>query len=409
MSGATRITACRACGARLGAVFCDLGTMAVANSYVPPDRADAPEPVFPLRAMVCEGCRLVQLDTIVDAVGIFTDYAYFSSASSSWLDHAARFCGAMTQRLSLGAGSFVVEVASNDGYLLRNFVAAGIPCLGVEPAANVAAIANEAGVPTEVFFFGADSARDLVARRGHADLVVANNVLAHVPDVNDFVAGMAVMVGPRGMVSIEAPHLVTLVDGVQFDTIYHEHYAYWSLLSMEALLARHGLAVVDVERLPTHGGSLRVMARQAPAGASAAVVALRAEEAARGLHTDAFYQGFEARVRGVLDGLRAWLAEGEGRRIGAYGAAAKGNTLLNAAGVKAPAILAVADRSTAKQGRLLPGSHVPVVTPEALLAMGLDDILVLPWNIAPEIAASLRRGGFAGRLVTAVPRITDLP
>ncbi len=409
MSGATRITACRACGARLGAVFCDLGTMAVANSYVPPDGAGAPEPVFPLRAMVCEGCRLVQLDTIVDAVGIFSDYAYFSSASSSWLDHAARFCAGMTERLGLGAGSFVVEVASNDGYLLRNFVAAGIPCLGVEPAANVAAMANEAGVPTEVFFFGAESARDLVARRGHADLVVANNVLAHVPDVNDFVAGLAVMVGPRGMVSIEAPHLVTLVDGVQFDTIYHEHYAYWSLLSMEALLARHGLAVVDVERLPTHGGSLRVMARQAPAEASAAVVALRAEEAARGLHSDAFYQGFEARVRQVLDGLRAWLAAGEGRRIGAYGAAAKGNTLLNAAGVKAPAILAVADRSTAKQGRLLPGSHIPVVTPDALLAMGLDDILVLPWNIAPEIAASLRRGGFAGRLVTAVPRITELP
>ncbi|NGM19023.1 class I SAM-dependent methyltransferase [Roseomonas stagni] len=405
------MTACRACGARLGAVFCDLGTMAVANSYVPPDRADAPEPVFPLRAMVCEGCRLVQLDTIVDAVGIFTDYAYFSSASSSWLDHAARFCAGMTERLTLGPDSFVVEVASNDGYLLRNFVAAGIPCLGVEPAANVAAIANEAGVPTEVFFFGAESARDLVARRGLADLVVANNVLAHVPDVNDFVAGMAIAVGDRGLVSIECPHLVNLVDGVQFDTIYHEHYAYWSLLSMEALLARHGLAVVDVERLPTHGGSLRVMARQAPAAASDAVLAVRAEEKARGLDGDAFYQGFEARVQEVLAGLRHWLATAtaEGRRIGAYGAAAKGNTLLNAAGVKAPAILAVADRSTAKQGRLLPGSHIPVVTPEALLAMGLDDILVLPWNIAGEIAGSLRRGGFGGRLVTAVPRITELP
>lgn len=410
-SNATRITACRACGARLGAVFCDLGTMAVANSYVPPDRAEVPEPVFPLRAMVCEGCRLVQLDTIVDAVGIFTDYAYFSSASSSWLDHAARFCAGMTERLTLGPDSFVVEVASNDGYLLRNFVAAGIPCLGVEPAANVAAIANEAGVPTEIFFFGAESARDLVARRGLADLVVANNVLAHVPDVNDFVAGMAIAVGDRGLVSIECPHLVNLVDGVQFDTIYHEHYAYWSLLSMEALLARHGLAVVEVERLPTHGGSLRVMARRAPAEASDAVLAVRAEEKARGLDGDAFYQGFETRVQAVLAGLRHWLAtaQAEGRRIGAYGAAAKGNTLLNAAGVKAPAILAVADRSTAKQGRLLPGSHIPVVTPEALLAMGLDDILVLPWNIAGEIAGSLRRGGFGGRLVTAVPRITELP
>lgn len=408
-AGATRITACRACGAKLGAVFCDLGTMAVANSYVPVDRAEAPEPVFPLRAMVCSACRLVQLDTIVDEVGIFTDYAYFSSASSSWLDHASRFCAGMTERLGLGGDSFVVEVASNDGYLLRNFVTTGIPCLGVEPAANVAAVAVAAGVPTDVFFFGADTAAKLVAARGHADLVIANNVLAHVPDVNDFVAGMALMVGPRGMVSIEAPHLVTLVDGVQFDTIYHEHYAYWSLLSMEALLARHGLAVVDVERLPTHGGSLRVMARQAPAEASATVVALRAEEKARGLDGDAFYQGFEVRVSEVLDGLRAWLAASDGRRIGAYGAAAKGNTLLNAAGVKAPTILAVADRSTAKQGRLLPGSHIPVVTPDALLAMELDDIIVLPWNIAPEIAGSLRRGGFTGRLVTAVPRITELP
>ena len=412
MNGASHpVTACRACGGRLGAVFCDLGSMAVANSYVPLDRAAEAEPVFPLRAVVCAECRLVQLDTVVDAVGIFSDYAYFSSASSSWLDHAAHFTQSKVARLGLGAGSFVVEVASNEGYLLRNFVAAGIPCLGVEPAANVAAVAREAGVPTEVAFFGRETAARLVAAHRHADLIVANNVLAHVPDVNDFVAGLALMAGPRGLVSIEAPHLVSLVDGVQFDTIYHEHYAYWSLLSMERLLARHGLAVVDVERLPTHGGSLRVMASAAPREASAAVIALRAEEAARGLDGDAFYAGFDARVRQVTAGLRRWIAEARaaGHRIGAYGAAAKGNTLLNAAGITAADIIAVADRSTAKQGRLLPGSHIPVVTPEALLDLALDDILVLPWNIAPEIAAALRGQGFRGRLAIAVPAMTELP
>lgn len=407
MSAASRpVTACRACGGPLGAVFCDLGRMAVANSYVPPERAGASEPTFPLRAVVCDACRLVQLDTVVDETGIFSDYAYFSSASVSWLDHAARFCAAMTTRLSLNSKNFVVEVASNDGYLLKNFVAAGIPCLGVEPAANVAEVARAAGVPTETAFFGEAFARGLVQRRGrHADLVAANNVLAHVPDVNDFVAGLAHLVGPSGTVSIEAPHLVSLVDGVQFDTIYHEHYSYWSLLAMERLFARHGLAVYDVERLSTHGGSLRVLAAAAPRAASAAVQALRAEEAARGVEGDAFYQGFDARVREVVAGLRSWVAEtrAAGRRIGAYGAAAKGNTMLNAAGITAAEIVAVADRSPAKQGRLLPGSHVPVVTPEALLALAPDDILVLPWNIGEEIARFLRAEGFRGGILTAVP------
>lgn len=412
MSSASRpVTACRACGGRLGATFCDLGSMAVANSYIPPERASAPEPVFPLRCVVCTECRLVQLDTVVDARGIFTDYAYFSSASASWLDHAARYSQAMIARFGLGATSFVAEIASNDGYLLRNFVAAGIPCLGVEPAANVAEVARAQGVPTEAIFFGAATAREIVARRRHADLIAANNVLAHVPDVNDFVAGLAALAGPHGVVTIEAPHLVNLVDGVQFDTIYHEHYAYWSLLSMERVLARHGLRVFDVERLPTHGGSLRVFASAAPREEGAVLREVRAGEAARGLEGDEFYQGFDARVRHTLMGFRAWLdaALKAGRRIGGYGAAAKGNTLLNAAGVKAPALLAVADRSPAKQGRLLPGSHIPVVTPEALLAMELDDILVLPWNIGAEIAAQLRGNGFRGRLLIAVPEMRELP
>ena len=401
-------TACRACGGALGATFCDLGIQPVANSYIPPERAAAPEPRFPLRCVVCRDCRLVQLDTVVDAEGIFSDYAYFSSASASWLDHAARFARDMTARLGLGAASFVVEVASNDGYLLKNFVAAGIPCLGVEPAANVAEVARANGVPTETRFFGDAYARDLVARRGHADLIAANNVLAHVPAVNDFVAGLVTLAGARGVVSIEAPHLLRMVDGVQFDTIYHEHYAYWSLLAMESILSRHGLRVFDVERLATHGGSLRVLASAADRGESGALRAVRAEEAERGLADDGFYRGFEDRVRATLDGFRAWLAASRGRRIGAYGAAAKGNTFLNAAGVTAADILAVADRSPAKQGRLLPGSRIPVVTPEALLAMPLDDILVLPWNIGAEIAAQLRAGGFRGRVLIAVPAVREI-
>jgi hypothetical protein len=407
MSAAHGISACRACGAPLGAVFCDLGQQPVANSYLPDLAHAAGEPRFPLRARICTGCALVQLDTVVDAAGIFTDYAYFSSASDSWLAHAAAFTAAITARLGLTQDSFVVEVASNDGYLLRNFVAAGIPCLGIEPAANVAAVARAAGVPTEARFFGLAAAQEIVAAHGHADLVVANNVLAHVPDINDFAAGLAHLAGPRGTVSIEAPHLLALVDGVQFDTIYHEHYAYWSLSSMAALLARHGLGIVSVAQLATHGGSLRVLAR-AGALPDDAAARLLAEEAARGPE---LLEGFQPRVTEVLAGLRAWLAErhAAGRRVAAYGAAAKGNTLLNAAGVTAADILAVADRSPAKQGRLLPGSHIPVVTPGALLALAPDDILILPWNIAAEVTAQLREAGFAGGLFTAVPAMRGWP
>lgn len=402
---------CRACGAPLGPVFCDLGTMAVANSYLPPEADAAAEPRFPLCARVCSACRMVQLDHVVDAAGIFSDYAYFSSASASWLDHARRFCAAMTNRLGLGPQSLVIEVASNDGYLLRNFVAAGVPCLGIEPAANVAATARAAGVPTEIAFLTPDTAAEIVAAQGRqADLVVANNVLAHVPDINGFAEGLAALVAPGGVVSIEAPHLLSLVDGVQFDTIYHEHYAYWSALALERLLARHGLTVFDIETLATHGGSIRYLAAREPRPATAALQALRACEAERGLATDAFYQGFDARVGAVLQNFRAWAAAQQdmGRKLAAYGAAAKGNTFLNAAGVRAPEILAVADRSPGKIGRRLPGSHIPVVSPEALLAMAPDEILILPWNIAPEIVAQLRGAGFTGGLWTAVPEMRRL-
>jgi SAM-dependent methyltransferase len=401
------VTRCRACGAPFGPVFCDLGQMAVANSYLPPDADPIQEPCFPLRAVVCSACRMVQLDHVVDATGIFIDYAYFSSASSSWLAHAAAFCTAMTQRLALGPQSSVIEVASNDGYLLRNFVAAGIPCLGIEPAANVAAVAQAAGVPTEVAFLNPATAAKIVHAHGAADLVVANNVLAHVPDINGFVAGLAILLAPDGVLSVECPHLLNLVDQVQFDTIYHEHYAYWSLLAVERLFARHGLHVFDVEHLPTHGGSLRILAACTPRPPSVALTALRRTEAERGLDADAFYQGFAARVAEVVQGFQAWLAAKTdmGRKVAAYGAAAKGNTFLNAARVRRGDLVAVADLSPAKQGRLLPGSHVPVVSPHDLLAMLPDEILILPWNIAPEIVGQLRAAGFKGGLWTAVPEM----
>ena len=398
------ITACRACGGAISAMFCDLGATPLANDYPPP--GSAPLPRYPLAAVVCGTCRMVQLDHVVEAEAIFTDYAYFSSFSESWLDHAARYAAAMRKRLSLGAQSFVVEIASNDGYLLRNFVTIGIPCLGVEPAANVAASAVAAGVPTEVRFFGQEAARDIVARRGPADLVIANNVLAHVPDVVDFAAGLAHLAGPRGVVTIEAPHLLSLVDGVQFDTIYHEHYAYWSLYAVERLLAAQGLRVFDVEKLTTHGGSLRYFASADTERAEGpGLVAVRAEEEACGIAGDAFYQGFNVRVAEALAAFNAWLAQcrAAGMRLGAYGAAAKGNTFLNAAGVTAADFVAVADRNPAKQDRILPGSAIPIVSPEALLAMAPDAILVLPWNLAEEISGQLRAAGFKGRLATALP------
>lgn len=403
MTWARRVTACRFCGGSLSIPFCDLGAMPLANSYVDPARADTPDPVFPLNAMVCERCHLVQLDHIVDPRAIFADYAYFSSYSSGWLAHARRFAAMAAARFGLGAASFVVEVASNDGYLLRNFAAAGIPCLGVEPAANVAAVAAAGGVPTRVAFFGATEARAIVAERGHADLVIANNVLAHVPDINDFVEGLAILAGPRGVVSIEAPHLLALVEQVQFDTIYHEHYAYWSLHAMRQVLAAHGLVVREAERLATHGSSLRLLAGRRAGPEHQGLAAITAAEAACGVATAGFYAGFAPRVAAVLDRFRRHVA---GQPIAAYGAAAKGNTFLNAAGLTARDITMVADRSPAKQGRLLPGSRVPIVTPEALIAARPAEVVILPWNLADEIARELKPLTAAGtRLVVAVPEL----
>jgi SAM-dependent methyltransferase len=412
--GAVPVERCRFCGGALAIPFCDLGSTPLANSYVDPALAGEPDPRFPLNARVCGDCFLVQLDHVADARAIFSDYAYFSSCSTGWLAHARAYADGVSRRLGLGPESLVVEVASNDGYLLKRFVELGVPCLGIEPAANVAQSAIAAGVPTLVRFFGKALADELVESRGHADLVVANNVLAHVPDLNDFVAGLARLAGPKGVVSIEAPHLVRLVEGVQFDTIYHEHYAYWSLHAMELVLAAQGLVCFDLERLETHGGSLRVYAAAAAAAGggrqsvSPGLAEVRAEESALGVAGAAFYLGFEPRVRRVLGQFRDFLdrARAQGLRVAGYGAAAKGNTFLNALGAGPADLLCVGDKSPAKQGRLLPGSRIPVVSPEAVLAARPDLLTILPWNIAAEVAGELGAiRTWGGRFVTAIPEL----
>ncbi len=408
-----QITQCRVCSGTLALPFCDLGEQPLANSYLEPAQASEPELRIRLRAMVCDTCRLVQLDHLAHAGSIFSDYAYLSSMSESWVQHAADFCSTILRKR---VPDFVVELASNDGYLLQHFQSVGIRCLGIEPAANVAALARDKGIETLVRFFGVQTAGEVVSDFGKADLLIANNVLAHVPDINDFVAGMKRLLAPGGLISIETPHLVSLVQDVQFDTIYHEHYAYWSLHAVEQLFARHGLAVVDVERLRTHGGSLRISATHADEvqGPSDMLRIIRAQELALGVHSDIFYRGFEPLVSQIIVGFETFLAqcEARGESVAAYGAAAKGNTFLNRLGARAGAITCVADVNRLKIGRLLPGTHIPIVSPEALAARKPDYIVVLPWNLADEIRAVLSRLGLRGsRMVTAIPQlvISEIP
>ena len=402
------LLACRACGGPLSPPFLDLGEQPLANGFLAQGADVEAEPRLALRAVRCLNCDLLQLDHVADAESIFGDYAYLSSVSSTWLEHARAFCERQILRQRLSESSFVLEVASNDGYLMRNFVARRIPCLGVEPAANVAERARAIGVPTLSAFFGRRTAAEIVAEHGCADLVVANNVLAHVPDVVDFIAGLALCVKPDGLISIEFPHVLRMIEGLQFDTIYHEHFSYWSLRAVEPALAAAGLEVVDVEELPTHGGSLRVYA--APRGArvaSGAVAALRELEAAR--LTQATLQAFSARVQVCLDGFRAYLAQARqrGLRLAAYGAAAKGNTFLNAVGEAARDIVAVADANPLKIGARLPGSHIPVLGALDVIALRPDAILVLPWNLMDEISRALRALGFRGVILRAIPELQE--
>jgi len=404
---------CRSCTAPLRHTFIDLGETPLANAYVAPERRDAPEAFYPLHVRVCGECLLVQLPELASPQEIFSDYAYFSSYSDSWLAHCRRYADEAIGRYGLGAGSKVVELASNDGYLLQYFRDAGVPVLGVEPAANVAAAARAKGIETVVRFFGAATAGELAAA-GQADLIVANNVLAHVPDVNDFVAGIKRLLAPGGAVTVEFPHLLNLIAECQFDTIYHEHFSYFSFAAAEAVFARHGLAVVDVETLPTHGGSLRLHARHADAAGpapAAPVAAMRAREAAAGLGRLETYTGFARCAEATRKELISFLEAQKraGRKVAGYGAAAKGNTLLNYCGL-GPALLPyVADRSREKQGRLLPGSRIPVVSPEQLLERRPDLVLILPWNLKSEIMSQLAAiRGWGGKFAVAVPSIQVL-
>ena len=347
---------------------------------------------------------------------IFSDYAYFSSYSTSWLEHCAAYARTVTERLGLGPQSMVIEVASNDGYLLQNFVQSGVPVLGVEPAANVAEVAVAAGIATDVAFFGRAHAADVVGRGLAADLVIANNVLAHVPDLDDFAGGLAAVLKPEGVLTVEVPHLLRMLEGTEFDTIYHEHYSYFSLLAARDVLARRGLRIFEVEELPTHGGSLRIWASRQDAAEtwpeSPSVERVIGAERAAGLDELGTYGGFAVRVRALIDDLRAFLrgAAGAGERVAAYGAAAKGNTLLNAAGVTAEDIAYVVDRSPHKQGRFLPGSRIPILGPEHVRLDRPDYLLILPWNLRAEITgqmADVREWGC--RFVIPVPRLEVLP
>ena len=405
---------CRFCGAPLSEVFVDLGASPLANSYLEPEDLDRAEAFYPLTVYVCGECLLVQLPEAERPDAIFSDYAYFSSYSDSWLRHAEAYTEAMIDRFGFGADHQVVEIASNDGYLLRWFKARGIPVLGVEPAANVAAAAEAAGIPTVVRFFGAATARDMVSEGKRADLLVGNNVLAHVPGLNDFVAGLAILLGPSGVLTMEFPHLLRLMDEDQFDTIYHEHYSYFSFATVRKVFAAHGLTLFDVEELPTHGGSLRIYARHdtdASKPVGERVAALLAREEAAGLGRLETYRSFGERVQRVKWGLLRFLIETReaGKSIAAYGAPAKGNTLLNYCGVRTDFLDYTVDRSPHKQGRYLPGVRIPIHGPDRLRETKPDYVLILPWNLKEEIVeqmADVRSWG--GRFVVAIPEVRVL-
>jgi 2-polyprenyl-3-methyl-5-hydroxy-6-metoxy-1,4-benzoquinol methylase len=405
---------CRFCAAPLEATFADLGMSPLANSYVPPERANAMEPFYPLHAYVCSKCFLVQLGEFESPEHIFSDYAYFSSYSSTWLEHSQRYVAAMTERFGLGGSSKVVEVASNDGYLLQYFVQRGIPVLGIEPAANVAPAAEEKGVPTLVKFFGVETARE-VAAEGQADLLLGNNVLAHVPDINDFVGGMKVLLKPGGVITMEFPHLMRLVDELGWDTIYHEHFSYLSFSTVARIFGAHGLRLFDVEELPTHGGSLRIYAcheDDAEKAQSERAAELLAREDAAGYGSLDTYLAYGERV--IADKLQivSTLIELKraGKRIAGYGAPAKGNTLLNYCGIGKEIVGYTADLNPHKQDTLLPGTHIPVRSPEFIRENRPDVVLILPWNLKDEVMEQLsfiREWG--GRFAVRTPELTLLP
>jgi SAM-dependent methyltransferase len=406
---------CRHCATPLHArdhLFIDLGTAPPSNAFVDAGALQRAEAWLPLRALACPECGLVQLDELQRPEALFSDdYVYFSSYSASWLAHARDYVQQVVQRLALGSRSLVMEVASNDGYLLQYLQQRDIPCVGIEPTESTARAARARGIESIGEFFGLDFARRFAAERGRCDLVLGNNVLAHVPDINDFVAGLREVLAPLGTLTLEFPHLLELVQGAQFDTIYHEHYSYLSLHTVQRVLRAQGLSLFDVQTLPTHGGSLRVWAQHAanPRPAGDSVARLLAHEAQAGIgRREGHAQLLQRRAESIKDGLLGFLIDSKraGRRVAAYGAAAKGNTLLNFAGVRADLLPYVADASPHKQGRFLPGSRIPVVAPQQLLDDRPDVVLILPWNLRGEISAQLQAvRGWGGRFATAVPAL----
>jgi SAM-dependent methyltransferase len=406
---------CRFCRTPLRATLVDLGSTPLANSYLSPEELGAPEPTFPLHARLCSACRLVQVDDVAAPEKIFGHYAYFSSYSTSWVEHARRFAIMAKERWGLGTKSLVIEVASNDGYLLKHFVDMDVPVLGIEPAANVAEAARAAGVATDVSFFGRATAERLRNEGYEADLIVGNNVFAHVPDINDFVAGFAILLKPDGVVSLEFPHLLKLIEQTQFDTIYHEHFSYLSLYTTEKILAAHGLRTFDVTELPTHGGSLRVTATRMSSkvhAESASLNKVRRDEAAKGVEGDALYAGFEAKVRALRTAFVNFLrqAKADDKTVVAYGAAAKGNTLLNYSGVGSNLVDYVVDLNPHKQGCFMPGSRLPIYPPSRLLETKPDHVLILPWNLKDEIMTQIKYvRDWGGQFVIAVPTLAILP
>jgi hypothetical protein len=400
---------CRFCSAALEEVFADLGVSPLANSYLRADQLSRMEPHYPLKAWVCGKCMLVQLEEFESPEGIFTEYAYFSSFSTSWLAHAERYVQDMIARFGFNGESQVIEIASNDGYLLQYFHAAGVPVLGIEPAANVAQAAIAKGIPSRSVFFGRDTARDL-----HADLLIGNNVYAHVPDLHSFTEGLKIALKPDGIITLEFPHLLRLMDEAQFDTIYHEHFSYFSLITVQQVFTHHGLAIFDVDELSTHGGSLRIYGKHAANTTHALtprVEQVLAKERAAGLDQLDAYRTFAEKVKRVKCDVLEFLIEArrEGKVVAGYGAPAKGNTLLNYCGVGPEFVPFTVDRSPHKQGQYLPGTRIPIRRPEAILESRPDYLLILPWNLKDEITEQMsviREWG--GRFVVAIPSMQVL-
>jgi len=400
---------CRFCGQTLRTTFVDLGMSPLCQTHIEPHQLNHMEPFFPLHAWVCERCFLVQLEEYVAPANIFSEYAYFSSYADSWVEHARKYSVLMRERFGIGRDSLVMEIASNDGYLLQHFIAASVPVLGIEPAANVAKVAQDKGIRTEVCFHGRTSADKIVARYGQADLLLGNNVLAHVPDLNDFVAGMKRLLKPSGVITMEFPHLQRLMEQNQFDTIYHEHFSYFSFFTVEQVFAAHGLMLFDVDELSTHGGSIRIYARHTDDHSkpvSERAQQLRARELALGFNRLQTYQNFGEQVKSTKRKILALLIElnDRGKSVVGYGAPGKGNTLLNYCGIRTDLLAYTVDRNPYKQGKYTPGTHIPILSPDRIRETRPDYVFILPWNLKDEISAQMsfvREWG--GRFIVPIP------